>query len=107
MEDQRNNVLCSCGSRTSLATSWTRFNHGRRFYCCARKVRSFGFVVWADSEICRRAREPLPLLGFISKPFSRYVPLLGSSPKLSVLISSYNFQSTTTIANKIRFLSLK
>ncbi|KAK1436796.1 hypothetical protein QVD17_02579 [Tagetes erecta] len=31
----------------------------------------------------------------------------GSSPKLSVLISSYNFQSTTTIANKIRFISLK
>ncbi|KAK1422121.1 hypothetical protein QVD17_25015 [Tagetes erecta] len=51
------NVLCSCGCATSIRTSWTSANPGRRFHCC---VAECGFVSWSDPPMCPRAKSVIP-----------------------------------------------
>ncbi|KAK1407549.1 hypothetical protein QVD17_39167 [Tagetes erecta] len=40
-------IICSCGSLTTIRTSWTAANPGRRFHCC---ISGCGFVEWADLD---------------------------------------------------------
>ncbi|KAL8251625.1 hypothetical protein R6Q59_035318 [Mikania micrantha] len=86
MADQ--SVMCSCGSSTSCTTSWTRRNLRRCFYCCNKKGRGCGFVVWADLPTCPRSKEVIP--GLFSR-CNNYVEIAKSRAKeklkLKALIS--------------------
>ncbi|PWA74705.1 zinc finger, GRF-type [Artemisia annua] len=44
-------LICDCGKQTTIKTSWTNRNPGRRFYCCP----SCGFIGWTDPPMCCRA----------------------------------------------------
>ncbi|KAL8198122.1 hypothetical protein R6Q57_030170 [Mikania cordata] len=45
-------VLCNCGGFTTIKTSWTQQNPGRRFFCCDGRC---GFVRWVDPPVPDRA----------------------------------------------------
>ncbi|KAK1430141.1 hypothetical protein QVD17_12682 [Tagetes erecta] len=49
--------ICSCGSCTTIRTSWTEANPGRRFHCCRSGC---GFVEWLDPKMCERSRIVIP-----------------------------------------------
>ncbi|KAK9049677.1 hypothetical protein SSX86_031354 [Deinandra increscens subsp. villosa] len=53
-------AVCYCGHQTTIRTSWTDANPGRRFYSCAQKESSCNFFLWVDPPMCRRAVEIIP-----------------------------------------------
>ncbi|KAF5960209.1 hypothetical protein HYC85_001418 [Camellia sinensis] len=54
--------LCYCGESSSVKTSMTSGNMGRRFYGCARYGVDVtcGYFEWVDPPMCQRGREVLP-----------------------------------------------
>ncbi|KAG6507648.1 hypothetical protein ZIOFF_032999 [Zingiber officinale] len=50
-------ILCNCGLRTILQTSWTKFNPRRRFFSCPKyRQRGCGFLLWYDPEPSERSK---------------------------------------------------
>ncbi|KAJ9542225.1 hypothetical protein OSB04_028731 [Centaurea solstitialis] len=50
-------VICKCGAYSTIRTSWTNSNPGRRFYCCSRKVKNCGFICWLDQPLSPRSND--------------------------------------------------
>ncbi|KAG6478655.1 hypothetical protein ZIOFF_062099 [Zingiber officinale] len=50
-------ILCYCGLRATLQTSWTESNPGRRFFSCPKyRQRGCDFFLWHDPESSERSK---------------------------------------------------
>ncbi|KAL8539780.1 hypothetical protein ACS0TY_001401 [Phlomoides rotata] len=69
------NVVCYCGKKALIRTSWTDQNPGRRFLCCVnsriRIISSYIYFLrwrregcvfwkWEDPEMCMRSKMIIP-----------------------------------------------
>ncbi|KAK3020106.1 hypothetical protein RJ639_003730, partial [Escallonia herrerae] len=55
-------VMCLCGKRSKIVTSWTYANPGRRFLSCSDFVVNggCGYFAWLDPPTCNRSRALIP-----------------------------------------------
>ncbi|KAH7836624.1 hypothetical protein Vadar_003660 [Vaccinium darrowii] len=55
-------MLCHCGKRSPVTTSWTDINPGRQFIGCYKygSPDACNFFMWVDPPICARARAVIP-----------------------------------------------
>ena len=55
-------IVCACGRRAFVYTSWTDSNPGRRFWGCTnyRGDLNCGFFRWLDPPICARSKQIIP-----------------------------------------------
>ncbi|KAG6514370.1 hypothetical protein ZIOFF_024723 [Zingiber officinale] len=67
-------ILCHCGLRATLQTSWTESNPGRHFFSCPKYRVSFcyintgcGFFLWHDPELSERSKTIINELKIINK----------------------------------------
>ncbi|KAG6492066.1 hypothetical protein ZIOFF_047016 [Zingiber officinale] len=56
-QDETPHILCYCGLRATLWTSWKETNPSRRFFSCPKfRERGCGFFLWHDPELSERAK---------------------------------------------------
>ncbi|KAG6514840.1 hypothetical protein ZIOFF_025214 [Zingiber officinale] len=61
-------ILCHCGLRATLQTSWTESNPGRRFFSCPKyRQKGCGFFLWHDPELSERSKTIINELKMINK----------------------------------------
>ncbi|KAL0289400.1 UNVERIFIED_CONTAM: hypothetical protein Scaly_2703300 [Sesamum calycinum] len=53
-------LMCYCGKKACLRTSWTNNNPGRRFHGCGDVASGCGFFVWEDPPMCTRSKKIIP-----------------------------------------------
>ncbi|KAL0451759.1 UNVERIFIED_CONTAM: hypothetical protein Slati_1154000 [Sesamum latifolium] len=77
------NVICYCGKKAAMRTSWTNYNPGRRFHGCNDFPNWCGFFHWEDPPMCTRAKSMIPsLLRKLDKKESE-ISILKKKPFLS------------------------
>ncbi|XP_057502661.1 uncharacterized protein LOC130786363 [Actinidia eriantha] len=68
---------CCCSVRSSLRTSWTPTNTGRRFWGCGsfeiENIDTCGYFEWVDPPLCPQAQELLHILSQKLKHLEREV----------------------------------
>ncbi|KAL0360354.1 UNVERIFIED_CONTAM: hypothetical protein Sradi_3719900 [Sesamum radiatum] len=83
-------VLCYCGKRAKMRTSWTKDNPGRRFYNCSIGRGNCAFFAWEDPPICARSKLIIPgLLRKINALEDKVVNLQKKTHCSSLFVSSF------------------
>ncbi|KAK4395699.1 hypothetical protein Sango_1724200 [Sesamum angolense] len=53
-------LMCYCGKKACLRTSWTNNNLRRGFHGCGDVASGCGFFVWEDPPMCTRSKKIIP-----------------------------------------------
>ncbi|XP_012839459.1 PREDICTED: uncharacterized protein LOC105959844 [Erythranthe guttata] len=55
-------MSCYCSRRTTMKTSWTELNPGRRYETCQkyREIGGCNYFAWVDPPMCERSRQIIP-----------------------------------------------